>query len=494
MEDEQELVERLKRHETSEQDRTAQDAEQATYKRAQDHFNNVFRHNEARAVRVNAVHVTGTGALCSREPFLQQRVAPIAKSRTVGELLANIDRVHGELAGMGVYDQVGMALDESPKATGLTMPIPTAAGILGTQSRPDAPNQPLEIDALVHLHSAKRFLAKTGTDIGNGEGSGYINMTWKNAFGGAEVVAVDASLGTTNLKGSQSQTSYQASLALPVAPAAATPLGLQRAEIMSYIMNRALPWSSADQRARGITAKVASPHFETGLEAAWRTVSCTANASAGIRKLAGSDIKTGLFWAYTKSSHDHALLPTQGVRVRIHQELAAAGCGQPLVFLKSTIESSLAFSALQKRIIGKLAVRGGAIHRLGLAPGPTPLLDRFYVGGPNDLRGFNLNGAGPHERGDALGGDAFAVAGFSLLTPLARSAPLYLAGFVNAGGVGPLQSAMSIATRPSVAAGFGLVYCHPSARFELNFTLPLVARELEGTRKGLQFGVGFSFL
>jgi outer membrane protein insertion porin family len=47
---------------------------------------------------------------------------------------------------------------------------------------------------------------------------------------------------------------------------------------------------------------------------------------------------------------------------------------------------------------------------------------------------------------------------------------------------------------PSAAAGLGLVYAHPLARFELNFTLPLVMRKDEQARKGLQFGVGITFL
>jgi outer membrane protein insertion porin family len=47
---------------------------------------------------------------------------------------------------------------------------------------------------------------------------------------------------------------------------------------------------------------------------------------------------------------------------------------------------------------------------------------------------------------------------------------------------------------PSLAAGVGLVYAHPVARFELNFSLPLVLRRGEEGRKGLQVGVGINFL
>ena len=47
---------------------------------------------------------------------------------------------------------------------------------------------------------------------------------------------------------------------------------------------------------------------------------------------------------------------------------------------------------------------------------------------------------------------------------------------------------------PSMAAGAGLVYAHPVARFELNFSLPVALRRGEVGTKGLQFGVGINFL
>lgn len=520
MDDEQELVERLKRHE-SQIDQRAVEIDQADFDRARNYLNEVFRQNASQPVSVRSVHIVGGGATVCRPSFLESHIAPIRNATTVQELIQNIDEVHMDLAQMGVFEHISVALDESPSSSSVSA-IPTVASIIGAGNRGTRPirgqsDLPLQIDAQVHLASAKRFLAKTGTDIGNGEGNGYINATWKNAFGGAEIVSIDASLGTSSLnvgRGSSSQTSYQASLALPCPPILASALAasqsgitipsalkFKRTEIMSYIANRPSPWSSTDHRVRGLMAKLTSNDLETGVEASWRTVSCMQNAAASVRSQAGSDIKLGAFWAYTKNSHDNLMLPTKGARIRIHQELATVtGHGPSLSsipFVKSTLESSVAFSALQNRIITKFALRAGTIWKPNaFSAVQTPLLDRFYIGGPNDLRGFNLNTAGPREKGDSLGGDAFVTGGINVLTPLTKKAPLFLSGFINAGSAGPLtqQSVASMIQAPSISSGFGIVYCHPSARFELNFTLPLVAREMEGTRKGLQFGVGFSFL
>jgi outer membrane protein insertion porin family len=47
---------------------------------------------------------------------------------------------------------------------------------------------------------------------------------------------------------------------------------------------------------------------------------------------------------------------------------------------------------------------------------------------------------------------------------------------------------------PSTAVGVGLVYAHPAARFELNFSLPLAIRRGEEGRKGLQLGIGINLM
>ena len=49
-------------------------------------------------------------------------------------------------------------------------------------------------------------------------------------------------------------------------------------------------------------------------------------------------------------------------------------------------------------------------------------------------------------------------------------------------------------SQPTVTAGFGLVYKLDPVRVEVNLGLPLVAAKGDGTRKGLQVGIGLDFL
>ena len=154
---------------------------------------------------------------------------------------------------------------------------------------------------------------------------------------------------------------------------------------------------------------------------------------------------------------------------------------------------------------------------------PSRLNERFLLGGPTDVRGFQLGGLGPHDGQDSVGGDVFAAASVNMLLPLPYKGPdsgLRFQLFANGGRLVALQSragrqeagqehGMAAAAvrdgmlsavsdvmtgAPSVAAGVGLVYAHPVARFELNFSLPLVLRQGEQGRKGLSVGVGINFM
>jgi outer membrane protein insertion porin family len=192
-----------------------------------------------------------------------------------------------------------------------------------------------------------------------------------------------------------------------------------------------------------------------------------------------------------------------------------------VAFWKSEAESQVALPFGDTGITLTAGLRGGLIYPLALggsgAPQQSRINDRFVLGGPTDVRGFRLGGLGPHDGPDAVGGDVYAAGGASLLFPIPRvgkDTPLRFQTFINGGRLlalkgrdkeGQMDSAavsssvkktLSALTEdlPSCAAGFGLVYAHPIARFEINFSLPLVMRAAEAGRKGLSFGVGVEFL
>lgn len=153
--------------------------------------------------------------------------------------------------------------------------------------------------------------------------------------------------------------------------------------------------------------------------------------------------------------------------------------------------------------------------------GKAPYLnDRFMLGGPTCVRMFRLNSLGPKQKGtlyygltpvDSLGGTAFWAAGASLFAPIPTRPdwPLKLHAFTNMGQLMqvqprkfvPLTSDAPVGLtsfhellQPSASMGVGLLFQQGPVRLELNFGLPLCVRAGDGSRKGLQFGIGLEFL
>jgi outer membrane protein insertion porin family len=225
-------------------------------------------------------------------------------------------------------------------------------------------------------------------------------------------------------------------------------------------------------------------------------------------------------------------LPTRGLLFKTVSELAGLGpLRGDVAFAKFELDSQAAtpvpipFLSQPSGVSFTLGLRAGLLCPLTLAgeqsPSHSRINDRFTLGGPTDVRGFRLAGLGPRDGPDAAGGDAYAAGSAALLLPFPgvdKETPLRFQAFVNGGRLLALRDARQetekaspasmgdigrsvsatlrdlVAELPSAAAGVGVVYAHPAARVEVNFSLPLVVRNGEEGRKGLSFGVGLNFM
>eukprot|EP00985_Skeletonema_marinoi_P012676 scaffold6164_cov66-Skeletonema_marinoi.AAC.7 len=147
--------------------------------------------------------------------------------------------------------------------------------------------------------------------------------------------------------------------------------------------------------------------------------------------------------------------------------------------------------------------------------GGIPFSDRFYSGGPGQLRGFLPAGIGPRATkggsstpgGDSLGGDMFYTSTLAASIPF----PSYfetlrqnggrLFGFANAGtcvsvdpsvGFGSLSACSRIMNSSRIAVGGGVSMGTPMGRFELTYAVPMRYGPKDA-RKHVQMGFGFSF-
>lgn len=396
--------------------------------------------------------------------------------------------------------------------------------------RPDPTNPrstPTDLDVFLSVREKSRFVASSGTWAGSNDGSVYLNLLLRNLFGGGESLNANASYGT------RTKSAYSAGFDTPILSNPDL-----RWEIGGLQSATNKTWASHEERLRGGFTKLkwmsdAGHRHELGYTGMWRQISGLAEkASPTVRADAGDSFKSSLTHTWTLDRRDYPLLPTKGYLLKTTAELAGLG---PLA-------GDVAFGKLEAESQGNLPIpipglsdtettgvslttsfRGGLLCPLSLqnqsSPTHSRINDRFFLGGPTDVRGFRFAGLGPHDGNDAVGGDVYAAGGASLLFPFPRvgkDKPLRMQAFINGGRLlalqdsgsgkeGPasnqdisrsIQNTLSELGNglPSMAAGIGLVYALPVARFELNFSLPLVVRRGEETRKGLSVGVGLTFL
>jgi outer membrane protein insertion porin family len=388
-------------------------------------------------------------------------------------------------------------------------------------SQTDASTTPTDVAVFFSVKERNRLFLKTGTDVGNAEGSAYANAQWRNILGGAETLDVNASFGT------KTRSSYSAAFDTPVL--SNPDLRFQLGGVQSATQK---VFASHEEVLRGGFSKLRwlskNGIHEFGYNGYRRTVTGLAqNASPTMRNDAGESFKSSISHTWVRDRRDSPTLPSRGYYLKTMSELAGFGpLRGDVAFFKGEVEQQTAIPIPIPGIKGDSGVsftaglRAGLLYPLTLGGQSSPSLskinDRFQLGGPTDVRGFRLSGLGPHDGTDAVGGDVYAAGGASLLFPLPRvgaDKPLRLQAFVNGGRLLALQgekegamssdevkSSMSRVISelgnglPSSSAGIGLVYAHPVARFELNFSLPLVVRKGEDARKGVQFGIGINFL
>ncbi|KAI2636810.1 outer membrane protein, OMP85 family [Xylaria nigripes] len=401
---------------------------------------------------------------------------------------------------------------------------------LSQPSAVDPSTSPTDLDVSLRVREKSRLVLKTGTDFGNTEGSAYATLLCRNIFGGAEALSVNASTGT------RTRSAITAEFFTPIRSNPNLRLSIDGLASSTH-----KPWASHEEILRGgglrlNWAKENGDRYQLGYSGIWRQLTgLSATASPTVRGDAGDSVKSAVTYLFQRERRDNPMLPQKGYMIKATTELAGWGLlGGDVGFFKNEVEVAGAAPISVPGLKGPsgisigCGVRAGLLYPLPLSFGlggalPSRLNDRFTLGGPTDVRGFSLGGLGPRDGADALGGDIFAASSVNMLMPFPRASPdspFRIQLFANGGRSvamgnkwkrnetaseqqmtatsvlnGMLSATKEISTGlPSISAGVGLVYAHSIARFELNFSLPLVTRMGEESRKGLQVGIGINFL
>ncbi|KIK65641.1 hypothetical protein GYMLUDRAFT_39139 [Collybiopsis luxurians FD-317 M1] len=352
---------------------------------------------------------------------------------------------------------------------------------------------PDAVDLVFKTREKGRFYLKTSTELGNNEGSASAIARIRNVFGGAETFEANMSLGTTTRK------SFNGSLSLPITPDLNT-----YAEIGLFGLSKDYStFASCSETLRGVRALIRHGEPLTGShELAYQAVlrnigNLIPTASISVREAAGQTSKSSLSYTYTFDNRDDRITGTRGFYSKVFQEFA--GLGGDASYLKAETEHHISRPILPGVTLSLSACSG----LLWSFAGPSLFPDRFQLGGPLSVRSMRFAGLGPRDGPDSMGGDLYWSTGLSVISNIPRKGhwPVKSHVFLDAGRLDAIDKSRTFGenikntmSKPSVSAGVGLIYKFDPIRLEVNFGLPLVASKSDGTRKGIQVGVGLEFL
>nr|VWP01878.1 Uncharacterized protein [Ganoderma boninense] len=432
--------------------------------------------NENLSAPLNIASVRVRGAVRTRDSFLGSIIDPFLTSspdepQTLGTVLHKTKEMKSLLEETDLFSHIETVIDRSR----------------------DALAHPDDVDVIFLAKEKGRYFLNTSTQVGNNEGGASATCRVRNAFGGAETFEANVASAT------KTRMSFNASLSKPLSSDLKT-----RGEVALFGLERDnSSFASSSEGLRGLRAVVRTGtpptgSHEFGYEAVLRHISNLApSASVSMREAAGQSVKSSVFHSWTRDTRDDKILGTRGSYTKFFHELA--GAGGDTSFYKAEGHGQLARSLLPGVTLS-LAARTGALWNFG---GKSYFSDRFQLGGPVSVRMFRMNGMGPHDGVDSLGGNLFWSAGVSLISDFPRKPhwPVKTHLFLNAGRLDVmntsrplLDNVLSSISKPSISAGVGLVYKLDPVRVEVNFGVPLVASKSDGVRKGFQVGIGLDFL
>ncbi|EDV28059.1 uncharacterized protein TRIADDRAFT_53259 [Trichoplax adhaerens] len=317
----------------------------------------------------------------------------------------------------------------------------------------DKKADPIELDVTFRVRELSRFSAQFKTEVGNQDSRLVIGGKLRNLFGRAEELMGSIAYGAKKSTTLQIITEFGAH----------------------------------------------SLHFDS----VWREIQCLSDRSSwAVREESGHSLKCSIKHAFMRDTRDHSVSPTTGHFIRFEQEHAGLGSLGDTKFHRFFLECQYN-KTLPYNIVFSSSLNLGLLA----SDGQSKISDRFFLGGPLSIRGFQMRGIGPHSEGDSIGGNALWASGLHLISPLpfkplqgGFGERLRTHLFVNAGNLGHIRSsAIRDSTEELIRGyrwsyGIGLLVKLGVAQLELNYCVPCRAHATDRISPGFQFGVGLSFL
>jgi outer membrane protein insertion porin family len=213
------------------------------------------------------------------------------------------------------------------------------------------------------------------------------------------------------------------------------------------------------------------------------------SASPVLQSLAGNNALSQIGFTMERDTRDKIINTTSGNRVEINTRFAGGPLGGDRInnFYSLEFRGSQFFPVFETQTqVLSLIARGGVVQNFGDAE-DVPFYNKWYLGGPTTLRGFEFRDVSPRDQFDEpIGGKTYgffsAEYSLDIVSPI-RFAIFYDAGFVNNGAYD-----FNPATYND-NFGFGLRLFVAGAPLSLDFGIPITGDRLN--KKGNQFNFSF---
>jgi outer membrane protein insertion porin family len=204
---------------------------------------------------------------------------------------------------------------------------------------------------------------------------------------------------------------------------------------------------------------------------------------------AGSTLESRLTYTLTYDKRDNAFLTRKGTRADFSVYVAGGPLGGDVQIYGFDLEGEQYFHLPFDTIL----LFDAEVATVSNWGGGTsiPIYDRLFLGGANNLRGFDFQRVGPKDaEGDDIGGNSMARLTVEYTIPIidrVRFAVFYDTGFVNAGswnfGTGNVNSDF----------GAGLRLNLPIGPIRLDYGIPTQSDKFNNSSGRFQFSVGYQF-
>ena len=332
----------------------------------------------------------------------------------------------------------------------------------------------------------------------------HVQLNSPNILGAGEKVSLGYERGID-----KRDSSFYLEFSKPIAPWS---INKPKLNLNAYQTHQAIKVSSFDQTERGtdldffyrinryLTHKLS-------IQNVWREINpADRETPIKVREEAGHSLKSSLKSVFTIDNRNESVFSSRGLLFRTTQEYA--GLFGNVGFYKQEMEFNF-YQRLPffKQIVLQTSFATGFLKKFENRI--VSINDKFFLGGPLNLRGFKHFGIGPQNRRRPLGGTVMWLGGLHLNFPLPfiqsnwkRRFRLHL--FANAGNIvdtnetnvniTDYKTINSLTNNIRASYGAGLIMkITENAKIELNYALPFKSQDSDLIDRGLQCGIGFTF-